>query len=70
MQYELARDVTKEECHWLKEDVKKGTIVYEYSGHTYGCIGPHGIAVSSDGDIPFFELPYDALMKKENVNVN
>lgn len=74
MQYELTRDVTKEECHWLDEDRKKGTIVYEYVGHTYGCISPHGIAVTSnpDGDIPFFELPHTALIritKKENANV-
>lgn len=59
--YQLARDVTREECPWLAADVKKGTIVHDYRGYTYGCIGPVGCAVTSNGELPFFELPYNAL---------
>jgi len=64
MEYEVIRDVTTKECHWLDEDVKQGTLVYEFCGHTYGCIAS-GIAVtlSPDGDNPFFELPHDSLIK-------
>lgn len=59
----LSRDVTTEECHWLTRDFKKGETVYEYYGHTYGCIGPGGIPVSEEPDTnPFFELPSDALV--------
>ena len=65
MQYYLNRDVTKKECPWLDEDLKGGTVVYKFYGATYGCIGPGGVAVTfhSDGDIPFFEVPYNALTK-------
>ena len=62
MKYKVNRDVTQKECHWLKATVQKGTIVYKYMGHTYGCITPAGIAVSrKDQQLPFFELPKDAL---------
>ena len=62
MKYEVIRDVTREECHWLRSGtVKKGTIVYRYGGHTYGCIA-YGVAVSLDkGKTPFFEMPRDSL---------
>lgn len=54
----VTRNVTKEECPWLDQDIRKGTIVYSYPGYTYGCIGPHGMAVSHEYDTtPFFELP-------------
>jgi len=63
MKYIVNRDVTTKECHWLNEDIKNGTFVYKFHGHTYSCIGPDGIAVtlSSEGDNPFFELPYNSL---------
>jgi len=65
MKLYLTRDVTKEECYWLEEDIKAGTVVYEFHGHTYGCISPSGMAVtySEEGDNPFFELPHDSLQK-------
>jgi len=68
MQYELTRDVTRKECDWLEEDMKKGTLVYRFSGPTYGCIGYSGIACCmEEGENPFFELPFGALseIKKE-----
>lgn len=62
MKYKVTRDVTTEECHWLDSDVKEGTEVYEFIGHTYGCITPSGIAVSLvDGERQFFELPAEAM---------
>lgn len=38
---------------------KKGTVVYECRGYTYGCISDAGEAVSEDpnGAYPFFEVP-------------
>lgn len=65
MEYELTRDVTRKECHWLDEDMKKGTIVHKFYGATYGCIGYSGVActMSPEGDNPFFELPFGALVE-------
>jgi len=58
----LTRDVTMEECKWLHRDLKKGELVAQYKGHTYGCISPSGIACTErEGEWPFFELPEDAL---------
>jgi hypothetical protein len=57
----VVRDVTREECQWLNGTVKKGTTVYRYSGHVYGCIG-YGVAVTLvKGETPFFELPHDSI---------
>lgn len=54
----LIRDVTAKECPWLGRDFLTGETVYKFTGHTYGCIGPNGIAVSGEpGETPFFELP-------------
>lgn len=54
------RDVTKEECHWLEQDIPAGTEVFEYHGCTYGCVGA-GIACTVEKDkTPFFELPRSA----------
>lgn len=72
MEYEVVRDVTIEECHWLYKDVKQGTIVYKFHGHTYGCIGS-GIAVTlEEGENPFFELPKDSIkeIKEKETMVN
>ena len=58
----LNRIVTKEECSWLDEDLPKGTELREYTGYTYGCVTPEGIAcVKEYGDTPFFEVPREAL---------
>ena len=60
------RDVTRQECHWLDADVPAGTAVYRYHGPTYGCIGPTGVAVTSEPDTtPFFELPRSALISEK-----
>lgn len=59
---ETIRDVTKTECPWLDEDIKKGQEVFRYKNYTYGCISPSGIAVTiMDGVEPFFELPREAV---------
>jgi hypothetical protein len=62
--YELSRDVTPDECHWLQRDYKAGERVYRCNRATYGAIGWRGTActLSPDGDYPFFELPTDALV--------
>ncbi len=57
----LNRAVTKEECPWLNKDLKKGKVVYKYTGYTYGCIG-RGVAVSDKpGKTPFYEVPHSAV---------
>jgi len=57
----LKRDVTVEECDWLFRNFKKGEMVQEFYGTTYGCVSNEGVACCHDSNGPFFELPYDAL---------
>jgi hypothetical protein len=64
IRYELTRDVTKDECDWLKRDFKQGEIVQLYTGYTYGVINHKvGVACCIDGKTPFFELPRTALRR-------
>jgi hypothetical protein len=57
----LSRQVTTEECHWLRKNLEKGKVVHEFKGCTYGCISS-GIAVSDKPDeTPFYEIPRDAV---------
>ena len=59
--YELSRDVTQEECNWLPRTLGKGEKVYLYTGPTYGVVGL-GIPVTEKPDeLPFWEVPADAL---------
>lgn len=59
----LVRDVTQNECPWLKVACLKGATVYRYEDYTYGVISPQGVAVSLVPDqTPFFELPSDAIV--------
>lgn len=56
------REVTQEECPWLDADIPAGTTLWSYSGHTYGCVSSGGVAVvAKAAEVPFFELPADAL---------
>lgn len=57
----VTRKVTQEECDWLDEDIEEGTVVYEYSGCTYGCCGDGRPVTMEPGQTPFFEMPEDAL---------
>lgn len=58
----LTRNVTKKECPWLDKAFKKGAVVYEYDGYTYGCISWNGKAFTEkENETPFFELPNDAV---------
>jgi hypothetical protein len=62
--YRVTRDITPEECHWLSRTYKKGEILYEYIGYTYGCISPKGIAICDNPDgvtTPFHEFPKNAI---------
>jgi hypothetical protein len=60
--FQLTRNVTKKECVWLDRTFKKGEIVYEYFGCTYGCISWKGRAFTKEeNETPFFELPNDAV---------
>lgn len=57
----LIRDVTIEECPWLKRDFKTNEVVYRFEGATYNCITKKGKAYTEKEDTnPFFELPNDA----------
>lgn len=61
----VKRDLTQAECNteWCNGPgiaFHEGEIVYEYKGHTYGCIRWPGIAVSREpGETPFMEIPHD-----------
>lgn len=67
--YTVTRDVTRKECRWLESDVPAGTVLYEYWGYTYGCIHT-GIAMSKEpGKEPFFEMPRDALSKRNCIMI-
>lgn len=59
--YIVVRDVPKSECHWLERTIRKGEIVHEYDGCTYGCVGAGRAVTFEAGKTPFFELPRDAL---------
>lgn len=61
MQLSLIRDVLKSECPWLDRDMKKGEVVFNYRGPTYGCIGGGIACTEKPGETPFFELPANAL---------
>ncbi len=56
--YMLNESVKSEDFHWNPPNLSGGQVVYEYTGYTYGCISPTGIAVTLVPDeTPFFELP-------------
>lgn len=48
---------------WLPKTWKRGKHVFEYHGHTYGCISPDGVAVSEvEGKGPFYEVPENSVL--------
>ena len=62
--YIVSRRLDKKTCVWFDPGVvfEPGAIVYEFIGHTYGCVGSSGIAITRQrGNGPFLELPRDAL---------
>ena len=63
MKYLVKRNIGKTICPWLDSRIREGTVVYEYTGYTYGCISDTGVAVTfKEGVEPFFELPLDFLI--------
>ena len=62
----LTRDVTPDECGWLDRTYKKGEILYEYHGCTYGCISNNGTACTeTPNQTPFFEIPNNAILNTQ-----
>lgn len=61
--FELTRDVTPQECSWLKRTYKAGEIVYELTSWDYGVTNTlTGRAVTEEpGIYPFFEMPKNAM---------
>lgn len=60
--YLTTRQITITECPWLDGNIDKGTYVYEFTGHTYGCITPGNKAYTLQPyGTPFFELPNNAV---------
>ncbi len=59
----ITRDLNNNEDYTGYADIlTKGTIVYSYSGTTYGCISHDGEAVTmKPGETPFFEVPGNAI---------
>lgn len=60
--YELTRDITQEECHWINRDYKKGEVFYPSTEFHYGCVSSTGIFCMESSDNPrHVEIPKDAL---------
>ena len=59
----VTRNVTKDECKWLNQDILAGKVLFKFDKYDYGCTGPTGIACTHSpyGDYPFFELPKNAI---------
>ncbi len=58
----LTREVTRQECKWLDEDLPKGKKVFRYTQNTYGIIPPSGVAVTDEIDKdPFYQIPRNAV---------
>ncbi len=65
MKYKTTEDIGCDDYPWLEDDIEKGTIVYSFTGCTYGCISPYGTAFTFTKDAlePFFELPDNSVEK-------
>lgn len=61
--YTVTRDVTPDECWWLSGTVPTGAVVYRCTKPTYGAVAEFAATLDPDGDYPFFELPYDAIVR-------
>ncbi len=61
--YETIRDITKKECSWLREDIKRGTIVYKAPNNFFllSVCTDKGVMVSMDGNFPFIEIPANSI---------
>jgi hypothetical protein len=59
----VTREVTRDECPWLRRPLREGQVVYCFGGTTYGCVDYQvGTPCSfKPGENPFFEVPTDAL---------
>ena len=57
MKYKLIKDASRKELPWLINAIKKGTIVYSFSGCTYGCCNYSAYTFDPNGEGQFFELP-------------
>lgn len=62
--YTVTRCVTPIECWWLEKTVPVGTIVYRYTGPTYGAVRELAVTLDPNGGTPFFELPYNAVEER------
>lgn len=58
----INRKLSAKEYVWLKKTLKKGKVVYLYTGQTFGCVSDDGVAITRKPDkTPFFEVPRDAV---------
>ena len=63
---ELTRNVTREECFWLDRDYEKGTVMWPWTGGTYGACGDGEALTEKPGKQPFHEFPKDAIRVLED----
>lgn len=62
--YIVMRDIGIEECPWLREPIYEGEVLRAFTGPTYGCVSPGGVAivrVNPDGSVRFAEVPWSAV---------
>lgn len=58
----ILEDLTPEKYPWLDETVSKDTVVYQYTGQTFGACSDEGVAVSiNPHTTPFFEVPLNLI---------
>ncbi|MDO8558141.1 MAG: hypothetical protein Q7S09_03050 [bacterium] len=59
----LLRKVAKEESG-LKKDLRAGTVVYKFEGHTFGVIRNEIPVTLKPGATPFFGIPRNAIYRR------
>lgn len=60
--YKMIRDVNKEECDWLENDIPYNTVLYRYFGSTWDNVKEGCMAVVMEKEsTDFFSIPMDAV---------
>lgn len=69
-QFVVIRDVTVEQCPWLRETIKAGTVVIQHLGSSYGVCSKNGILVfKPENPHRSFELPLDSIAEIDKSNI-
>lgn len=59
----ISKTVTKQQAPWLPRDLEEGSLVFKYTGETFDCISPSGIAICMyPNKFPFYEIPANSVV--------